>query len=207
MKAIARLQFITRPQVDSRFLAEVEEVLAAGVKWLQLRIKDEPPLAVEKVAREVQRQCVGRATLIINDHVAVAREIGADGVHLGQADKPVPEARKLLGEGAIIGGTAHTAEQVLQLHSEGVDYIGLGPYRFTTTKRSLRPLLGIEGYQKIVPLGQSPTVPIVAVGGITAEDVPLLRRTTAVWGVAVSGSIYRAADRENEVRAFHQSLS
>ena len=87
------------------------------------------------------------ATLILNDHVHLVKEIGANGVHLGKSDMSPVKARELLGSNYIIGGTANNMEDIRQLHKSGVDYIGLGPFRFTRTKKNLAPILGIEGYK------------------------------------------------------------
>ena len=85
--------------------------------------------------------------LIINDRVEVAVAVDADGVHVGKEDMPVREARRMMGEGKIVGGTANTVEDIREHYRGGADYIGLGPYRYTTTKKKLSPVLGLEGYR------------------------------------------------------------
>ena len=89
------------------------------------------------------------AILILDDHVELAQKLEVDGVHLGKTDMPVAEARQLLGEAFIIGGTANTFEDVEMHYRAGADYVGIGPFRFTTTKKNLSPVLGIEGYTSI----------------------------------------------------------
>ena len=120
---------------------------------------------------------------------------GADGVHLGKNDMPVDEARKILGNGKIIGGTANTIEDIVRLHKQGADYIGCGPFRFTTTKKKLSPVLGLEGYKSIVQNMRDKGIdlPIVAIGGITVADIPAIM-ATGVTGIALSGAILGAAD-------------
>jgi thiamine-phosphate pyrophosphorylase len=141
------------------------------------------------------------ATFIIDDHVELAKQIKADGVHLGKLDMPIAEARKILGSDFIIGGTANTFEDV-KAHSEaGADYIGCGPFRFTTTKKNLSPVLGLEGYRRIVRQMKEAGVrlPVVAIGGITKEDIPSLMET-GITGIALSGSILRAEHPIEEMK-------
>ena len=133
--------------------------------------------------------------LIINDNPALVHAIGADGVHLGKTDMAPTEARRLLGPDFIIGGTANTFADIEQLTAAGVNYIGLGPFRFTTTKQNLSPILGLAGYQALLAQVRAAglAVPIVGIGGIVLADVPALL-ATGLHGVAVSGAITHAAD-------------
>lgn len=140
------------------------------------------------------------ATLILDDHAELVGEVGADGVHLGKNDMTVADARKLLGPDVIIGATANTAEDIRAAIGSGADYIGLGPFRFTTTKEKLSPTLGLDGYRKIMSeVGAG--VPVVAIGGITVDDMPELMRT-GISGVAVSGAILNAADPVETTKQF-----
>lgn len=177
--------------------AQAAEVACqGGVRWVQLRVKNLPAAEWQQRALAVQAVCRQHgATLIINDNPALALEIGADGVHLGQQDMTPAEARQLLGSDFIIGGTANTFADIEKLVAAGVDYIGLGPFRFTTTKEKLSPILGLVGYADILGQCQAAgfTTPIVGIGGIELADVPALL-ATGLHGVAVSGAIGRAAD-------------
>ena len=168
----------------------------AGVRWVQLRIKDSPLATVREQAAETLAICREfGATLIINDYVEVALELNADGVHLGKTDKDITEARKLLGPNKIIGGTANTFEDIKTLISKGVNYIGLGPFRFTATKQNLSPVLGLEGYRHILQQCQTLPIhpPIIAIGGIQPTDVaPLL--STGIHGVAIASAINHAPE-------------
>ena len=141
------------------------------------------------------------ATFIIDDHVELVKKIHADGVHLGKKDMPVAEARKMLGKDFIIGGTANTFEDVKMHYEAGADYIGCGPFRFTTTKKNLSPILGLEGYRSIVSQMKEAGIhlPIVAIGGITFEDIPSIM-ATGVTGIALSGTILRADNPIEETR-------
>lgn len=186
-----KIQYISQGETPEQQLANICRALDAGCKWIQLRYKNKSILEVLKLAKMVQKICKAYdAKFIINDHVQVAWQINADGVHLGLDDISVLEARKLLGSTKIIGGTANTLEHVLQRVNEKCDYIGLGPFRFTATKEKLSPILGIEGYQVILNelKNKNIEIPIYAIGGIVEDDFEELKQT-GFFGVAVSGLI------------------
>ena len=159
----------------------------------------------ESVALPVQQMCrEAGATFIIDDRVELVRKLQADGVHLGKNDMPIAQARQILGEGFIIGGTANTFADIQAHWKAGADYIGCGPFRFTTTKEKLSPVLGLEGYREIVGQMRQAGInlPIVAIGGITADDITDLLQT-GVTGIAISGAILRADD---PVAAMHNLI-
>jgi len=196
-----KLQYISQGTDAAEHLRNIHKALDAGVQWIQLRLKqaDEKTYILNGLAaRDLCDQY--KATLIINDHPGVARECYADGVHLGLTDMDVEEARNILGN-KIIGGTANTLEDVLKRHNEKVDYIGLGPFRFTPTKEKLSPLLGLEGYKTIVEKirGLDVAVPIYAIGGIEGNDVEAIVKT-GVHGIAVSGLITHHRKKNELVR-------
>lgn len=196
IQRLGRLQFISHYSEEVSYLEGCRMALEGGCRWIQLRVKGAPDEEVFPLAIQVQRLCKEHdAVFLIDDRVALVKEIGADGVHLGKNDMPVSEARQLLGEEYIIGGTANTMDDICALIGQGVDYIGCGPFRFTTTKEKLSPLLGAEGYRKLLEAmeEQQLTTPLVAIGGITLEDLPLLR-SVGVKGFAVSGAILHAPD-------------
>ena len=108
--------------------------LEGGCKWIQLRMKEAPYEEVEAVALQLKPLCKEKeAILLLDDHVELAKKLEVDGVHLGKKDMPIDQARQLLGEAFIIGGTANTFEDVVQHYRAGADYLGIGPFRFTTT--------------------------------------------------------------------------
>lgn len=199
---ISKLHFIAAtPQ-------QAEQACAGGVRWVQLRVKNASAADWETLARATQQVCRRyKATLLINDNPALARAIGADGVHLGKEDMAPDSARALLGPKFIIGGTANTFQDIERLAAVGVDYIGLGPLRFTTTKQKLSPLLGLAGYQALLQQVRAAgiTVPIVAIGGILKSDVGLLLEA-GLHGVALSGAISTAADPAAEAALFLDQL-
>ncbi len=176
----------------------LEEVLRGGCRWVQLRMKDTSDAEFTDMANRIIPLCRNYgATIIFDDRVHLVNDLGADGVHLGKKDMPVDEARKILGTSKIIGATANTEEDMLKAYQAGADYIGLGPFRFTTTKKGLSPILGLEGYNRIMAYCKQKdiSIPVVAIGGITLDDLDNLRET-GVDGVAVSGLILNSDDKE-----------
>ena len=188
------IQFITHQNDCIGYAEGAKMALEGGCKWIQLRMKDATDDEVRSVAAEIQPLCKqNEAIFLLDDRVELARELHADGVHLGKNDMPVDEARRVLGEEFIIGGTANTFEDIERLASQGADYIGCGPFRFTTTKKNLAPVLAIEGYRDIIENMRRAgiDIPVVAIGGITASDIDDIL-ATGVKGIAVSGSVLTA---------------
>ncbi len=191
-----KLQFISHQTDTMSYLEGIHEAITGGCKWIQLRMKGATDDEVRPIAWKVKEWCrMMCAVFIIDDRVELVKEIGADGVHLGKNDMPIAEARRILGDDFIIGGTANTFDDVKAHHEAGADYIGCGPFRFTTTKEKLSPILGLEGYRHITSemRAQGIHLPIVAIGGITKNDIPDIMQT-GVTGIALSGSILRAKD-------------
>lgn len=197
------VQFITHSTERYSYLDSAHMALEGGCRWIQLRMKDRPLEEVEAVARQVQALCKEHgAIFVIDDHVELAKKLEADGVHLGMQDMPVAEARRVLGEAFLIGGTANTFDDIVHHLRGGADYIGCGPFRYTTTKKNLSPVLGSEGYAAIMrQMAEAGiTLPVVAIGGITKEDIPGIMET-GVHGIALSGAVLRAADPVEEMRS------
>ena len=196
------VQFITHRNERFGYVDGARMALEGGCKWIQLRMKGATDDEVRAAAAAIQPLCKQHeAVFVIDDRVALAKELKADGVHLGKNDMPVGEARHVLGEDFIIGGTANTFEDIERLHREGADYIGCGPFRFTTTKQNLAPVLGLEGYFTLVNRMRAAGIllPVVAIGGIRFEDIPDIMRT-GVRGIAVSGAVLGAPDPVAEMR-------
>lgn len=190
------LQFITHPSERYSIPEEVQMVLEGGCKWVQLRMKDLSDEEFRETALEIIPMCKENdAFLVFDDRVELAIELSVHGVHLGKNDMKPYDARELMGPEAIIGCTANTAEDIIKLKGLDVDYVGLGPYRFTTTKSNLSPVIGTEGYAQIVKTVRDAEIelPIVAIGGITLEDLPSIM-STGINGVAMSGAIINADD-------------
>lgn len=197
-----QLQFITHYTDKYSYYDSARMALEGGCRWIQLRMKEATEKEVEEEALRIQSLCKEyEAIFVIDDHVELVKRIHADGVHLGKKDMPILQARQLLGEEFIIGGTANTFEDVQKHAADGADYIGCGPFRFTTTKKNLSPIVGLEGYRHIVERMRETGIqlPIVAIGGITYEDIPAIMET-GVTGIALSGTILRAEDPVKETQ-------
>lgn len=204
-----QVQFITHYTERYSYVDGARMALEGGCRWIQLRMKDTPVEEIEPVAKEVQALCKHYgATFIIDDHVELVKRLHADGVHIGKQDMPVDEARRMLGKEYIIGGTANTFEDVCMHHEAGADYIGCGPFRYTTTKKNLSPVLGLEGYADIIRRMQQAGIflPLVAIGGITIEDIPAIMQT-GVSGIALSGTVLRAENPAEEMKKINNILT
>ena len=213
-----RLQFITHQTERYSYIDSARIALEGGCRWIQLRMKDADETLLEETALIVQKMCKDYgATFIIDDNVFLVKKIKADGVHLGRNDMPIAEARKILGDDFIIGATVNTFDDVLLCQQSTVNgqqtlspfpspapvpnYFGCGPFRFTSTKKNLAPILGLGGYREIMKKMKENNIdiPLVAIGGITKDDVPELMKT-GIDGIAISGSVLRS---ENPVEAMY----
>ena len=200
------VQFITHFTASISYPDSARIALEGGCRWVQLRMKDASEEELKNTAIRVQDLCRQYgATFIIDDHVDLVKQIGADGVHLGKLDMPIKEARERLGKGFIIGGTANTFEDIRQHVADGADYIGRGPFRFTTTKQKLSPILGLDGYRSILAQMKEEglSIPVVGIGGITREDIPALK-AVGLSGIALSGGILKAGNPVREMETIIQ---
>lgn len=205
---IDQLHYISQENENTDHIDAILKALNAGARWIQLRVKNQPETTVLELAKAANEHCKKfAARLIINDFPHVAKAISADGIHLGLNDMSIVNARLITGNKTIIGGTANTFEDILQRLQEGADYVGLGPFSFTTTKQQLSPVLGISGYREIMKKVRSAGIktPVIAIGGICETDLPELLET-GIHGVAVSGEITRAGDPSAVVRSMYQQL-
>ena len=202
-----KLQYISQGFTIEDQELNIRKALDNGVKWIQVRWKNAPENEFIRLCEISKKLCWENQTVcIINDHVQIAKEIDADGVHLGLKDTSIEIARHILGENKIIGGTANTISDVLQRMNEPCDYIGLGPLRFTSTKEQLSPILGFEGYKEIIQnlKEKSLEIPkIFAIGGVVLSDIELLQQI-GIYGVAVSGQITTQPSIINEFKTVLQ---
>jgi len=185
------LLFITHQTDKYNYLQSIEMALSGGCRQIQLRMKDSSIEDIQNVGIEAKKMCSNyNADLYIDDHVEICKQLQLAGVHLGKSDMLPSKAREILGDNFIIGGTANTFEDIQRLKNEGVDYIGLGPFKFTNTKKKLSPILGLSGYQTIIKQCKQHNIylPIIAIGGITIEDIPSLQNV-GVSGIALSSTI------------------
>ncbi|MFC0182241.1 thiamine-phosphate diphosphorylase [Pseudarcicella hirudinis] len=206
---IARLHYITQDLPDISHWEQAGRACRGGADWVQLRVKNKSYEDWKAIALKTQEVCKQFQTrLILNDNAALAKEIEADGVHLGKTDLSPVEARKLLGDTFIIGGTANTLDDIRTLHEAKVNYIGCGPYRFTKTKENLSPIIGLEGYRILMKQCQAEglKLPVVGIGGVLLADVPLLLQA-GLYGVAVSSVINLAENPSWVTSGFLEELS
>jgi thiamine-phosphate pyrophosphorylase len=205
---ISQLQFISNQTDKLTHLESIQIALDAGCQWIQLRVKNQPFETVLSISKKAKSLCDSyQAKLIINDFPLIAKEIDAYGLHLGLDDMPIASARKIVGKKMIIGGTANTLENILDRIKEGADYVGLGPFRFTSTKQNLSPIVGLEGYRRLMQNLKEDgyDIPVIAIGGILYEDIEEIIKT-GIHGVALSGSVINAADPKNLVYKINEIL-
>lgn len=203
------IQFITHANDRYDYLDGVRMALEGGCRWIQLRMKDASEEEVLKTAESTRKLCRQYdAVFLLDDYVELVERSGADGVHLGKDDMPIDEARRLLGKDKIIGGTANTFEDVKRIYSAGADYIGCGPFRFTTTKKKLSPILGLDAYSRIIKQmnAYGINIPVIAIGGILLQDVSDIMQT-GVSGVAISGAILNANNDDNPVTTMKRFIN
>lgn len=202
------LQYITDPKDGTSISEQIEAVCKGGMKWIQLRMKDatdEELLLEGQKAKEICKRY--GALFIINDNIQVAMQLDADGIHLGKEDMNPLEARAILGSKKIIGATCNTYEDLIQRAGEPVDYVGLGPFTFTTTKKKLSPVLGLDGYRELLEKARENGfhIPVFAIGGITEADIPGLMKT-GIQGIALSSLIKNSNDLTGKTTAILQIL-
>lgn len=188
------LQFITNTDCATPVVDQIAGVLEGGCRWIQIRMKDASDDEIRSVYEAVKPKCAEKdAFIIINDRVELAKELGASGVHLGKTDMVPSKARMILGPSAVIGVTANTIDDIIAVRSLDVDYIGIGPFAMTGTKKNLAPVLGLDGLKTIDSQMKEKNIEIahVAVGGITLGDVREIMQT-GMNGIAVSGAIAKS---------------
>ena len=202
------LQYITNTDTNVSVAEQVRGVIAGGCRWVQIRMKDASDDEISAVVSEIKPLCIETETfLILNDRVELAKTLDVGGVHLGKTDMLPSKARTILGPAAVIGVTANTFDDIAAVRGLDVDYIGMGPYTDTHTKRNLAPRLGLEGIRALDLRMREEEINLahVAVGGIREEDVaPLME--TGINGLAVSGAIAFAPDIKAATERFIELL-
>ncbi len=204
-KKIGRLHILTDDVLQSTFshveLAQL--AIKGGADTIQFRQKVGSTKRLIEIARRMREICYKQdAIFIVNDRVDVAIAVDADGVHLGQEDFPIPLARKLLGKGKIIGGSAVTPDEAEKCFSEGADYVGFGPVYPTASKTDAGPVSGIRILKKVV---QETPLPIIAIGGITSEKVSEVMEAGA-YGIAVISAVCCEKEPEAATRFLQNAL-
>lgn len=204
--------FVADPSlVNSQYSFEevIMQALKGGVSMIQLRDKSENKDQIYRHAKEIQEilslhkkrqpqsSSFSSVRFVINDHVDIAKDIQCDGVHIGQEDMCAKQARAFLGEDAIIGLTAFTKEQIKKVDSRVIDYIGVGPFYETKTKKG-KPVLGAQAFKELVSLS---CVPVVGIGGIEPGNAYAVIKSGAK-GVAMMRSISCSEDPQSSASSF-----
>ena len=205
---ISKFHYITHPNENFSYEEQIVAVLKGGANWIQYRKKNgqaeemlREVLAIRKLVKSYSAQ------LIINDYVDLAIEVNADGVHIGKEDEHPSIVRERIGKDKIIGLSANTYADLVEYSQYDINYIGLGPFKYTTTKQKLSGVIGLEGYEKILAEYKKNKTqqPIIAIGGIELKDVQNIC-STGVYGIAVSGAISRAANMTEQTESFLKEL-
>jgi len=175
---------------------QVYESIQGGITCLQLREKDLQRAHFIEEAERIVELCKNfQIPLIINDDVELALHLHADGVHVGQSDMAAKKARKQLGSNMILGVSARTVDQAMKAEADGADYIGTGAVFATDTKKDAKPLT----HNELKAITQAVSIPVVAIGGISKENIHLLKGT-GVSGVAVVSAIFSSCDIRRSCR-------
>lgn len=192
-----RLQFVTDATTPEETYRQALQAIAGGCHWVQVRMKGADKETIAQAIKKIHSKWtdVDLFTLIVDDHAELLAMPEVDGVHLGQEDMSPADARKLGDTSKIIGLTVNRPDQLIGREYAEVDYYGIGPFRFTGTKKRLAPVLGLEGYKAINSEMEriGDIRPYVAIGGITSTDIPSLLNA-GVPGIAVAGAIAHAKD-------------
>ncbi len=186
--------------------AVVEAALAGGVDAVQLREKDVPDAERYEIGRRLRELTADAGVpLIVNDRVDIAAAVGADGVHLGQSDLPIEVARERLGEAAVVGRSASTVEQARAAEEAGADYLGVGAVYGTESKAVPDSRDGI-GTERVRELAEAVEVPVIGIGGITADNAAPVAEAGAT-GVAAISSITAADDPAAATAALREAVT
>lgn len=202
------LQFITDSPDPTSTAHQAILAMRGGCKWIQVRMKEATDADVIKAMALIRPHADSyKATVILDDRVHLVNQTKADGVHIGKNDTPPAEARTCLGKKAIIGSTVNSIDDIIALDHTLINYMGMGPYRFTTTKKRLAPTLGLDGYRTIMSQIRIAgiTTPVVAIGGINLSDIRSLI-ATGIHGIAVSGAIAHSDDIVGTTRQFLETI-
>ncbi|WP_188048919.1 thiamine phosphate synthase [Flavobacterium sp. GP15] len=203
-----KLQYISQGNTVEEQITNIRKALDNGCEWIQLRFKTQNTMDLFNLAESTKILCdVYSANYIINDNVYLAQQFEADGVHLGLTDMKISEARQILGDTKMIGGTANTFADIQQRSAEQCDYIGLGPFQHTDTKENLSPILGIEGYRSILKKVKSKkiAIPIYAIGGIALENIEILMET-GIYGIAVCSLITKSEKPKKLISQLNEKI-
>ena len=204
MNIFGSLYYVSQGETPDQHLSNISNACKAGIKLVQIRLKGLKKQVLFETIKNAKKIChMFNTVLIVNDYVGIAAELRVDGVHLGKRDMSIEKARVLL-PGTLLGGTANTLEDCVRLVKEKVDYIGLGPFRLSSTKKNLSPVLGLDGYHGIInnlnrTFDHFP--PIIAIGGIEKKDCKALLKA-GVDGIATSSWLTNNPQISDDIKEF-----
>lgn len=207
-KFIEKLHFITHDIEQHSHVEQASIACEAGAKWIQYRCLSKPDDELLNDIHTIAEICDDwGATLIVTDHVHLNGKADIQGFHIEDMDADFNAIRNQLGEAITIGGSANTVGGLIRLHQQGVDYAGFGPFFETTTKPNSYPLLGLEGYREaMIKLNEAGIdLPVLAVGGVIADDIDALLQT-GIFGIAASAAINQAENMTEAYRAFYDKI-
>lgn len=187
---------------DQTLYEQVEEALQGGATFIQLREKKLDYDEFLEEAKQIQKLCKEyKVPFVINDNVEIAKQIGADGVHVGQDDMESGKVRTLLGEDKIIGVSAHNVEEALLAQANGADYLGVGAVFNTTSKDDVSTL----NHEVLKEICKAVSIPVIAIGGINEENVWKLAGT-GICGVAVISAIFAKDNIKEATKSLRQKV-
>ncbi len=207
-KFIEKLHFITHDIPKLTHIEQAQIACNAGAKWVQYRCLTKDDDELLKDIHAIAEICDDwGSTLIVTDHIHLNGKADIQGFHIEDFDANFVKLREKLGEAVTIGGSATTLAGLIRLAEEGADYAGFGPFYTTTTKPNNAALLGIAGYQQAMEAlqGMQIDLPVLAVGGVTINDVDALMQT-GIFGIAVSSAINQAEDMSAAYQAFYDRI-
>jgi len=207
-KFIEKLQFITHDIEQHSHIEQARIACEAGAKWIQYRCLTKSDDELLKDINVIAELCDDwGSTLIVTDHIHLNGKADIQGFHIEDMDADFRQLREELGEAITIGGSSNTVEGLLRIAEEGADYAGFGPFKVTTTKPNNAPLLGLEGYKDAIAILQQQQIelPVLAVGGVTLNDIDDLLKT-GVFGIAASSAINQAEDMRSAYLDFYDKV-
>ena len=189
---------LTRDSSEYSHDQQVKDFIQGGGQFIQLRSKSLPnEVLYHQANKAVTYAKAYGANLIINDHIELTRQIDAHGVHLGANDGSVASARKILSSEKIIGKTVHSIEEALFAKKDNPDYVGMGPYRISSTKKDLQPVLTNYQFQQIVKILDP--IPVYLIGGLSKNDFSLIE-TLGVQGLALCSALFSGKNLRDQTK-------
>ena len=204
--SISGIYCITNGKDAADTINQAQAAFHAKANALQIRCKNLPSEEMKNLVTALENSGIPDSTsLIINDFSEISQNSAKAGLHIGQTDGPPSGARSLLGNKKIIGLTVNEADDIKKEDLEDVDYVGLGPYKFTNTKDSIKPLLGLEGTRLLARKIRSlKEMPVFAIGGIELRNIKTLAKEPDIQGVAVSSAIWSTSDPAETIKEFKE---